>query len=494
MGLVIDVDSAEEMLFDLNRDNTNKSIYAKQFGINSLNQQKAQSSVDQAYSESLMNSYQTFLQQQNQSNALGMIDGLRDEVNKYNYDSLEKAYQNSMAERLNATYDIYSSYLEAQGKVGEELTGLAEAYGKRADSYLEYMKQAQLDSTIEDYLIKTGIITEPADIEGGVPATFADDSVIRNKMFANETIYDDNGNVVVRKGELTNEGRAIMNMLQSNYSKQDADEKSELSYDAWIDSNDKYKDDKIDKAVMRQMLGIESEYGKQYSKREMMALSSDYRNAVANAESAKLDGVKLENNTAYQSIISGNDVRIKSSDIDTIEKDFDNTIDTIRKSLEEYGFTEEEFNDFLKSEGLNYTLQDASDASLSRMRENVVTEGEEGKETGLWIDYGVAVAEETAAGALAAYHTAAAAASYGAALFTLGTTAAVGAYHTGMAIAATATMVAAGLLADSIHDDATAYGKQLDQKVRQMINPAKELGIYYSTIKQKFNKFMKESK
>ena len=51
MGLVIDVDSAEEMLFDLNRDNTNKSIYAKQFGINSLNQQKAQSSVDQAYYE-----------------------------------------------------------------------------------------------------------------------------------------------------------------------------------------------------------------------------------------------------------------------------------------------------------------------------------------------------------------------------------------------------------------------------------------------------------
>ena len=498
MGLVLDRDSAEDMLFDLNRDNTNRSIYAKQFGVNSLNQQIAQSSVDEVYSEQLMNTYQTYLQQQNQGNTSGMIDSLREEVNQYNYDSLSKAYEASMNEHRSNSYDIYTKYWESQGKLGEELSSLAEAYGKQADSYLDYMKQAQLDATIQDYLIKTGIITESGD-EGNV---FADDSVIRNKMFATETTYDDQGNVLTNKGELTNEGRAILNMLQSNYSKADADEQSELSYNAWIENQEAYKDDRVDRATLRSMLGIESEYGKQYSKRDMMEISADYRLAVANAESAKLDSVKLENNVAYQSILSDNDVRITSDDIASIENDYNKTIDSIKSSLLEYGYTVEEFNEFLKSEGLDYTLDDAENNSLENMKKYIVTESDENTEKGYWISYDVLMGEGIIASGLAAYHTGAAVAAYTAgaatAWFTFGLGAAAGAaagtYHTTMAIAYAATATIAFIAADSAKEDAIAYGEQLDKKVRNMKPYAKNMGVYYSTIKEKFNKFMKEGK
>lgn len=500
MGLVIDRDSAEDMLYDLNRDNTNRSIFAKQFGSNSLNQQIAQSSIDEVYSESLMNTYQTYLQQQTAVNNSGMIDSLRQEAEQYNYDSLSKAYETSMTERLNNSYDIYGQYLEAQGKVGEELTSLAELYGKQADSYLDYMKQAQLDPTIEDHLVKTGIITTARS--EGVDPVFADDSVIRNKMFATETTYDENGKVITNKGELTDEGRAILNMLQSNYSKADADEESELSYNAWIENQDKYRDERVDRSVLRQMLGIESEYGKVYSKREMMDLSDDYRTAVANAEFAELDKVKLENNTAYQSILSGNDVRITAEDIGTIEADYNKTIDSIKASLTEYGYTVEEFNEFLKAEGLNFTLDDAENNSLSNMKNFVVTEAEENTESGYWITYDILMAEGIAASALAAYHTGAAIAAYSAgaatAWFTFGIGAAagagVGAYHTSMAIASAAIATVAFVAADDAKEDARAYGQQLDQKVRQMKPHTESLGVYYSTIKEKFDKFMRGGK
>lgn len=491
MGLVIDTDSVEDMLFDLNRDANNKSVYAKQFGANSLTQQIGQSSLDEAYSQELMNTYQTYLQQQNQTNSLGMIDSLRNEINEYNYQSLEKAYETSMSEHRNNSYDLYSNYLTAQGKVGEEITELSEAYGHRADSYLDYMKQAQLDPTIADYLTKTGIITEVND-DGSY--SFADDSVIRNKMFATETTYDENGKVISNKGDLTDEGRAILNMLQSNYTKEDASEQSELSYDAWIETQENYKDDRIDKSVMRSMLGIESEFGKQYSKRDMLNLSDDYRLSVANNINATLDASSLENNTAYKSIISGNDVRITSEDINGIESQFDKTISDIRSALSEYGFSEDEFNEFLKSEGIEWTLDDVGQTSIDNMRKYVITDSEEGTETGLWVEYGVAVAAGTAASIEAAALYSAASAQYAAAPFTFGATAATASVTLGFAIAATATAAAAFALAESIRQDAVAYGKQLDQKVRGMVPFAKELGVYRDTIKEKFNKFIMEAK
>lgn len=492
MGLVVDEDSVEDMLFDLNRDNTNKSIYAKQFGMNSLNQQIAQSSIDEAYSEQLMTSYQTFLQQQNQANSLGLIDGLKDEVNEYNYDALSKAYKTSMNERLNNTYNVYSNYLEAQGKIGTELTSLAEAYGKRADSYLDYMKQANLQENILDYLKSTGIITD-VGVDGS-PHTFADDSVIRNKMFATETTYDEQGNVLVNKGDLTDEGRAILNMLQSNHTNGDADEQSELSYDAWIENQEKYKDDRVDKAVMRDMLGIEGEYGRTYDKRDMMGLSADYRASVAAAESAKLDKVKLENNTTYQAIISGNDVRVSSEDITKLDKDFTATIDSIRSSLSEYGFSEEEFNEFLKAEGCDFTLDTIGKSSLEEMKKYVVTENELGIEDGIKIQIGIhrtaaalLAAEAAVCFSVAAGCTALAFLTFGAAAAGTAALIAQGSVSLGLAAVETA---AASLLQSSLND----YSKSLDQKVSGMRDPAKTLGVHYTTIKEKFEKFMKESK
>ena len=490
MGLVVDTDSVEDMLYDLNRDANNKSVYAKQFGMNSLNEQIAQNSIDQAYSQELMNSYQTYLQQVNQSNSIGMIDSLRNEVDKYNYDALEKAYKQSLSQQRSDSFDLYGSYLEAQGIVGDELVELSEAYGKRADSYLDYMKQAQLDDTIADYLNKTGIITEITD-EGYV---FADDSVIRNKMFASETTYDEDGNVITEKGTLTDEGRAILNMLQSNYTKEDADEQSELSYDAWIENQEQYADDRVDKAVMRQILGIESEYGKQYSKREMLNLSTDYRTAVANNINATLDQSSLTNNTAYQAIISGNDVRITSGDIDGIENQFNQTITDIKSALSEYGFTEQEFNDFLKAEGATYTLDDIGDTSLENMRKYVVTDSEQGTETGMWVEYGLAVTAGTAAAIEAAALYATGHAQMAAAPFTFGATAATAAVTYGFAAAAAATSAAAFILAEEIRQDAVAYGKELDAKVRGMVPYAKELGVYKDDIEAKFNKFIMEAK
>lgn len=492
MGLVVDENSVEDMLFDLNRDNTNKSMYAKQFGMNSLNQQIAQSSIDEAYTEQLMTSYQTFLQQQNQINASGLIDGLRNKANEYNYESLSKAYETSMAERLTNTRDIYTSYLEEQGKIGKELTDLAGAYGKRADSYLDYMKQANLQENILDYLKSTGIITE-VGVDGN-PHTFADDSVIRNKMFATETTYDEQGNVLVNKGDLTDEGRAILNMLQSNHTSEDADEQSELSYDAWIENQDKYKDDRVDKAVMRSMLGIESEYGKTYDKRDMMGLSADYRASVAAAESAKLDKVKLENNTTYQAIISGNDVRISSDDINKLDQDFTATIDSIKSSLSEYGFSEEEFNEFLKAEGCDFTLDTVGKDSISKMREYVVTEDELGKEDG----YKIGIASLTATAAIAtaeavAFYSAAAGSTF-LAFLTFGASALGTAALIGLGAAATATAAAATAGAIALGVELNQYSKSLDQKVAGMRDPAKVLGVHYATIKEKFNKFMKESK
>lgn len=491
MGLVLDTDSVEDMLFDLNRDANNKSIYAKQFGANSLNQQIGQSSLDEAYSQELMNTYQTYLQQQNQTNSLGIIDSLRNEINEYNYQSLEKAYETSMAEHRSNSYDLYSNYLSAQGNIGEDITELAKAYGHRADSYLDYMKQAQLDPTIADYLNKTGIIIETNE-DGSY--TFADDSVIRNKMFATETKYDENGKIITNQGDLTDEGRAILNMLQSNYTKEDASEQSELSYDAWIENQKDYKDDRVDKSVMRAMLGIESEYGKQYSKREMLSLSEDYRASVVNNINSTLDTSSLDNNTAYQSIISGNDVRITSEDITSIESQFDQTITDIRSALNEYGFTEEEFNDFLKSEGMDWTLDTVGQTSIDNMRQYVVTDSEEGKEDALWVGYGVSIAEGTAASIEAAILYSTAHAQFAAAPFTFGATAATGAITLGFAVAATATAAAAFALAESYRQDAVAYGKGLDQKVRNMAPFSKELGAYRSEIKEKFNKFIMEAK
>lgn len=498
MGLVIDQDSVEDMLFDLNRDNTNKSVFAKQFGINSLNQQVAQSSIDQAYSEQLMNTYQTYLQNQAQANNLGMIDSLRQEVNQYNYDALSKAYKQSMSEQRNNSYELYNKYLEGQGYIGKQLTDLSEAYGTRADSYLDYMKQAQLDDTIKDYLVKTGIITQAGEVDedGNIITgnTFADDSVIRNKMFATETKYDENGNVLINKGDLTDEGRAILNMLQSNYTKGDASEKNDLSYDAWIETQDKYKDDRIDKAVMRQMLGIESEVGKQYSKRDMLSLSEDYRNSVVQAENAKLDKIKLENNTAYNNIILENDVRLTSDDVNSIEKDFNQTITDIKSSLSEYGFSEDEFNEFLKSEGLDYTLDTVGKDSLEAIKNTAITDAEKNKESGLTA--GVVAAQATELGFIiaAAYHASAAAATTASAFFTFGATSGLAAYHWVEAGIASAGAIAANLVVDQLEHERDEYSKQLDQKIRQAIDPAKQLGIYYTSIKEKFNKFMKESK
>ena len=145
----------------------------------------------------------------------------------------------------------------------------------------------------------------------------------------------------------------------------------------------------------------------------------------------------------------------------------------------------------MKSEGLDYTLDTVGKDSLKAIKDVAITDAEKNKESGLTA--GVVAAQATELGFIvaSAYHASAAAATTASAFFTFGATAGLAAYHWAEAGIAAAGAIAANLLVDQLEQERDEYSKQLDQKIRQAIDPAKQLGIYYTSIKEKFNKFMK---
>lgn len=481
MGLVTDVDSVESMLYDLNKDYNNRSIWASRFGMTSHAKQVGQSQIDEAHSSSLMESYNTYLQNKAQVGNMGLIDSLREELSTANYESLSKAYEGQMGEHRGMSAELYEGYLKTQGLIGSELIDLSGAYAKRADSYLEYMKSGNLREVTMDYFRRVGIVDELGE--------FADDSLIRNKMFATETVYDDEGNVVINKGDMTNEGRMILNMLQNDPSAGEVKDDMILSYDAWIETQSQYADERIDKSVMRQMLGIEGEYGKQYTKGDLLKYDAQYNESVRAGITESLNNVRLDKDAAYTSIINNQTYNIKESDVTKLSEDFNKGIAEIKTQLSTYDISEAEFNEFLKSEGVS-TLDEIGQADIKGLKETVISDSQRGWLTALQVTEGVTKgAAIVATGAVAVATGLAISASVAAAAsFGLLAPAAVAAWALVTTLGAVAIGATTAALAATTGRE--EYEKKLKSQASGMTQYAVNLGRHQATIQQKLEKYL----
>lgn len=482
MGLVTDKNSVEDMLYDLNRDYNNRSVWASKFGNVSYAKQLGQSQIDQSYSDSLMESYNAYLQNKSQIGNQGLIDSLRQELDSANYESLAKAYESSMGEHRSMSTELYEGYLKTQGLVGEDLINLSGAYAKRADSYLDYMKSGNVSGDTMDYFKKIGFVDEYGE--------FADDSLIRNKMFATETVYDDEGNVVINKGDMTNEGRMILNMLQNDPSASEVveGEEAKLSYDAWIENQSKYTDERIDKGVMRQMLGIEGEYGRSYTKGDMLKYDAQYNQSVRENINKTLEATQLDTIPAY-SAIKESTYSVSESDIKSIEETFNNSITEIKNQLRDYQISEQEFNDFLKSEGVA-TLEDIGQSDIEGLKGTVVNDSQRSWLTALEVAEGVAKGAASIATGAAVVATASAIAASAAAVATFGilAPAAVAAW----ALVGTLSLAAMAantsvLIAGAARTD---YEESLKKQAKGMTVYGVSLGAHQKTIQEKLDKFL----
>jgi hypothetical protein len=222
-------------------------------------------------------------------------------------ESLTRAYQIGQQEYKGMSMQLYENYLRAQGLIGEELYDLSQAYVEHSESFIDYIQSGNLSQHMMDTMLMLGIFERTPMINSQTGEQLRD---MEGNFMYNEPIFRGQNlrNIMfdLETGEMTIEGRMLMNMLQANQGINPETGERLLSYDEWLFDQRKYRDSRIDANTMRTIMGIESEHGVQYSETDWLRASDVYRRNTVEQLQKEFEAQRLTNTAAYSAIQNPN--------------------------------------------------------------------------------------------------------------------------------------------------------------------------------------------